>query len=447
MSAYIYFYGYNCYGYGCLAEPPGVQLQDPNPLPDIEADYVPPTTYTSTRSFTAKCPAGTVQNNPQALISLAVNGTQPYPNSDVVDAGSAVDIASGIITTSVSDAAFLSVQVNVYGSNDNVNFDFIAVNANLSSGQSALNVLTPGTYRYFYMAIIPIGGAILSRVGTYSVSLAGPAGSNAGITRSSTQTSIISQADADNKALSAATLAANTALAAVGCSTQYSSTQTATVKCPAGQYDGNNGNGATANGSATSFVSQNDADALALTAATANAQSLLNCSNSNNTQAITINDYPGTGPGQPASPYPSVSFISGLTGLITRIRVNLIGYHHGAEGDVQMLLKSPSGKVVELMRHCGGLFALNTPTNITLDSNSATPLPASATFAGGAYKPTQYAPSYTWPSPAPQTGYLADFSTLIGDLPNGAWSLWIADIKALDIGAVDGGWSLTLDTA
>ena len=78
--SYAYYYGYNCYGYGCLSQPPGAQLQDPNPLADIEVSgYVPPTTYTSTQSFTALCPTGTVpMNTVSAIPVLAGYNDQGY---------------------------------------------------------------------------------------------------------------------------------------------------------------------------------------------------------------------------------------------------------------------------------------------------------------------------------------------------------------------------------
>jgi hypothetical protein len=60
-----YAYGYNCYGDGCLDTPPVAQLEDPNPLPILEAGNVPPGNFTSTQTGCASCPDGYVNFGPE----------------------------------------------------------------------------------------------------------------------------------------------------------------------------------------------------------------------------------------------------------------------------------------------------------------------------------------------------------------------------------------------
>lgn len=445
ISTYTYYYGYNCYGYGCLSDPPGVQIQDPFVLPDIESDYVPPTTYTSTQSFTAKCPVGTVQKAVSATLSLP--GCSPSSCSSVQTSGGPFPALTALavnITASANSNGNLIARIE--GSNDNSSWTtLVTSNPQIFVAGVAVSLLinSPASFAYYRVTLTSSpGGSTQVIPGTYMFEMLTATGSG-GITESATATSIISQTDADAKALAAATLAANTELAQVGCATQYSSTQTATVKCSVGSYDGNGGQGVTRSATATSFASQADADALALAAAQAAAQAALNCSQSNNTQAITIND--STGTPTAATPYPSVSFQSGLGVALTRIRVNILNYVHAYAEDVGFLLISPTGKKVLLMLNCGGANSIVTPVNLIFDSNSVTALPDATPISSGTYKSTVYGVQFNFPSPAPAGAYLTAFTTLIGDNPNGAWSLWVVDSKTLDVGAIQNGWTLTID--
>lgn len=485
--SYAYYYGYNCYGYGCLSQPPGAQLQDPNPLPDIEVGgYVPPTTYTSTQQFTALCPAGTVPMNTVSNIPvLAAYNDQGYvvdttgdtPGFEawrVFGAGPgwrttpilgffvAVDVEfvtpptpQTFLTCAVTaDSTINGVPMNyqVRGSNDGgATFTtlFQANNVILATGQQQNFTFTnPGTYGLYQLTMQRSDGqAVL--VGLQKLQYFLPCPTCGGVTKSATATSQISQANADSLALTAATLDANTALAQIGCATQYSSTQTTTVKCAAGQYDGNNGNGVTASGSAVSYISQAAADASALALATANANLILTCNNSNNTTPVSIPApaLQAAGLGQ-ASPFPTVKFVSGLVGHVTRIQVNLLGLIHQNQSDINMLLVGPSGQKVVLMCKCGGNNAL-VQTDITLDSNSVTALPQFTTMVAGSFKPTSFG-TPIFDAPAPQTGYAADFTGIVGQavsLVNGSWSLWIQDAVALDVGGLNNGFTLVIDAS
>lgn len=331
----FYYYGYNCYGYGCLDTPPGDQMPDPTPLPDIEGGFVAPTSYTATQSITVYCPNGSVQND----------------------------------------------------------------------------------------------------------------GLNTGATGTATYTSFISQQDAVNNAVNLATANANTNLATIGCKIQYTSTQSFTATCLAFQF----GSAVTKSATATSFISQTDADALALAAAMTAANAALSCNGSNNQLPIT-----GIGPAiGPATPYPSVQNITGKTGLITGITVNINALFHQYVRQLCVLLRSPSGRTVVLFSGMGGPHVVG-PINFLISDAGATVLPDFTTPVAGTFKPSPYsaivsailpAPAYGqqnyWPSPAPQPSYGLTMATFIGDTPNGSWSLWVSSPIAIDTGSI-GSWSLNI---
>jgi subtilisin-like proprotein convertase family protein len=98
-----------------------------------------------------------------------------------------------------------------------------------------------------------------------------------------TKSSSVSQADADSKATAAAMLAAN---ALLNCKPVYSATKMVHLTCPANAL----GNAVDKTASATSYTSQADADEKAIAAATALAQAELDCTGSNNENRVVIND-------------------------------------------------------------------------------------------------------------------------------------------------------------
>jgi hypothetical protein len=340
LPMYGYAYGYNCYGYGCLDTPPGDQLPDPNPLPDIEAGFVPPIPYTTTQSVTVYCPQGTVQDD----------------------------------------------------------------------------------------------------------------GGNTGATGTATYTSYISMQDAINNALALATANANANLGAIGCKTQYTSTQSYTATCPVGQF----GPPVTKSATATSFLSQADADAQALSAATAAANAALSCNGSNNNLPITAIG-PSTGG---ATPYPSVQAISGMTGLITKVTVNINQFIHAYCTQVCVMLRSPSGRTAVIFSGMGGPHVLVSPINLVFDDSAGGVLPDFNTPVAGTYRCSPYdiasvpntnpSTPYTqiayWPAPAPQPNYGLNLATFIGDNPNGSWSLWVASALNRDTGSI-GSWSVNITSA
>lgn len=480
------YYGYACYGYGCLSSPPPAQIQDPNPLPDIETGYVPPATYTSIQSFTATCPSGSVMVGPASVVpimtsatapsgtvtdtsetvgsegwrafgnwttgSTTTNGWQtatPGTNSLTYQFATAQTVLEFVVTPSYPATPYTS-NFQVFGSNDGVTFTPVTnpLSGVFQSGVRQVFAMTsPGAYLYYKFVNTPTASQTFG-IGLLEYFSATP--DNPGITKSATYTSTISQQDAINNALAQAQAAAAAALSYAGCAIVYTSTETASATCPCGTFG--IPNTVSASASATSFVSQQDANAQATAAALAVAQAQLNCTASNNTSPITINDAPGNVP-TAATPYPSVLYYPTTSQTITKVTVSIFGFAHTYPQDVSLLLVSPSGKAVILQSHCGGNHSVS-GVNLVFDDAAgsnlpfAVPLsnpPSSGTIVSGTFKPTEAGGSAdVWPKCAPQSGYLTTLASFIGDNPSGAWSLWVIDDKFLDVGQIAGGWTLTI---
>jgi subtilisin-like proprotein convertase family protein len=149
----------------------------------------------------------------------------------------------------------------------------------------------------------------------------------------------------------------------------------------------------------------------------------------------------------PASLYPSTIEVSGLSGTIAKVTVQLIGVTHEWPADLDIMLVSPTGANTILVSDAGSSFAVANVT-IVLDDSVPSPLPQNAEILPGAYRPVNYSSADDFfPPPAPVPG--SDSSSLaafIGSMPNGTWSLFVVDDSAPDSGSITGGWSLTLAT-
>lgn len=250
--------------------------------------------------------------------------------------------------------------------------------------------------------------------------------------------------DAIRLATDAAEADAATDLAA-HCRQLFTATASRTLPCESGIGT------VTGNGSGASFISQADALQQAEDEADAKATALLaQCASSNNTLAITI---PDSGI---ASPYPSVQNVEGSTGTITSVTVNINGLSHGSIEDVQIVLKSPAGTVVELMRRCGGTNSvggadqsgpISPGINLVFDDAAGSFLPDNAAFVAGTYKPSQYGVATNMTAPAPQGPYGTALSDFDGETANGAWTLWVIDRVPQFRGAIYSGWSVNIVTA
>jgi subtilisin-like proprotein convertase family protein len=156
--------------------------------------------------------------------------------------------------------------------------------------------------------------------------------------------------------------------------------------------------------------------------------------------AITIPDQ-GAG-----TPYPSTINVSGMGGTITNVTVNLNSLTHTFKSDLEILLVSPGGQKVMLMSHAGAAYTASRSVTLTFSDAATAYLPASTAISSGTYKPTDYPPADTFPSPAPARPYGTNLSGFNGQSANGVWSLYVFDDGPGDQGSMDGGWSLTVTT-
>jgi hypothetical protein len=158
-----------------------------------------------------------------------------------------------------------------------------------------------------------------------------------------------------------------------------------------------------------------------------------------NAAAITV---PSSGT---AAPYPSEIQISGMTGLISGVIVDLGNFSHTAPDDVDVLLVAPSGRSLVLMSDAGGNNAAS-GLGITFDDLAPANLPDNAPLASDSFKPTNFEPGDTFPAPAvaPNINSLSGF---VGSTPNGTWKLYVVDDTGANAGSIAGGWSITLQSS
>lgn len=140
----------------------------------------------------------------------------------------------------------------------------------------------------------------------------------------------------------------------------------------------------------------------------------------------------------PADIYPNTVYVTGTSGLIQSLRVKLMGLTHTFPDDLDMVLRAPSGRTLALMSDVGGTADVSN-LDVTFDTAAAASAPDNGPLGPGPYKPTDFEPGETLPAPAPAGPY---GSSLLGEVPNGDWSFWVADDAALDWGTI-GGWCMS----
>src|ERR1039457_4349188 len=149
-----------------------------------------------------------------------------------------------------------------------------------------------------------------------------------------------------------------------------------------------------------------------------------------NSANITIRD------GNSASLYPSSITVSGMTGTVSQVTVQLKNLSHSQASDIDMLLVGPTGAKLVLFSDVGGNNSI-VATTILLDDAAASVLPTTF-LSSGTYKPADYGGvADAFLSPAPAIAFAGDSAaptcsaTLItkftGTVPNGVWSLYIMD--------------------
>ena len=152
----------------------------------------------------------------------------------------------------------------------------------------------------------------------------------------------------------------------------------------------------------------------------------------------------GAATGAPSNPYPSTVSVSGITGTVSKVTVDLLSFNHTFPSDVDVLLVGPGGQKLLLMSDVGGgTDAVN--ANLTFDDTAAA---IGATVVSGTFRPTNIGTGDLFPAPAPVGPYPdpQQLSVFNGLDPNGTWSLFVVDDTATDIGNINGGWRLNITT-
>lgn len=436
----------------CSNEPAGEQVQDSDPLPDIEKGFTPPTIYTSTKSRCAACVNDTINLSSTPLAFGVVDSDlgPPITCDARLTAGAAILAyyrLGGFVTTGGTQT-FILTAFRFQGSNDGSTWTTLDEQAELSFYPGEYKrFLLSGNSAYDYYRLYVVDGSAVTPLGPDFNLFPGPAQGGAffaavpnQVCSEATATSTVSQADADAKANAAALEAATEQLT---CVAVYTATESAIAKCPTGSL----GNTVTKSATRQSLVSHEEAVNSAHTAAQAAADAELVCTLSNNTQNITINDAASTL--SKATPYPSVKYVSGLSGVITKVTVTLTGITHNSPDDIGILLRSPTGTLVCLMRNVGGVPPGSSGTanvNLVLDGTSGSFLPDANPLVSGTFKPKGYGTEYDMPE-LPVSPYGTLLSAFNGENPNGSWAIFVVDDLTAFAGVISGGWDLTITMA
>jgi subtilisin-like proprotein convertase family protein len=163
-----------------------------------------------------------------------------------------------------------------------------------------------------------------------------------------------------------------------------------------------------------------------------------------NISGITI---PSSGP---ATPYPSTINVSGVTGTVTHVVVQL-RMTHTFPDNVDILLVNPTGlRTVMLMSDAGGSANMQSVT-LTFSDCAPRVLPNQNQIVSGTFRPSSYGSPgspHALPAPAPAEPYGPGLAEFIGTAPggvNGDWSLYVNDSLAPDSGTI-GFWNITFFT-
>jgi len=158
------------------------------------------------------------------------------------------------------------------------------------------------------------------------------------------------------------------------------------------------------------------------------------------------------GSAEPASVYPQHVYVSGLSGTVSAVTLQLPGITHNFPEDLDFLLTGPTGTFVPLAK-AGGSGQVSAVT-VTLSDAAGSPVAQSSALSAGTFLPSDYNTTIFFPSPAPVGPYNypatignATFATsFAGISPNGTWGLYAYDHAAGDTGLV-GGYCLTFTTS
>lgn len=145
-----------------------------------------------------------------------------------------------------------------------------------------------------------------------------------------------------------------------------------------------------------------------------------------------------------ATPYPSQIEIGGLRrGKVLDVNVRLNSATHTWPDDLDLLLVGPASQDAIVMADAGWTLDLRDNT-FSLDDEADKRVPDSSRIGNRTYRPANYSPSDSFPSPAPSASGNTALAAFDGTNPNGTWSLYVVDDEGGDAGSMAGGWSLTI---
>lgn len=450
----------NCYTPECdPTTAVGVQSPDTSPLPNIETSggsSTGGTVFNSTQQACGSCPGSAFDINQTAWGGVTFGGVFAAPVTWPKSVATDYTTSNGLPNIAVI-AALMTVGLTVPSmdftytiewSDDGVTWTTMQTGTAPASTFTYVTVFgiapaayalvplcnTPSTHAHYRLTITG-GDVSVNEIGIgifNSTSVNNPQ-----VCKSASATGA-SQTEADGRATAAAQNQLDLYLAE-NCVSAYGSNKQYVAKCPCGSL----GQDVTQSASATSFCSQDDADARALALATAAANALLVCTLSNNSQLINI---PASPAGVPASIYPSVKYVSGFSGNSTTIVLTLVGLSVRGFENFDILLMSPTGRVCAIKAHGGETGDIFSNFILVFADSAATALPNNALPTnGGHYKPTQQGSPAAFPGcvPAP-AAWLTTLNALAGQSPNGSWSLWIRVVGNTAGASSLSGWDLTI---
>jgi hypothetical protein len=171
-----------------------------------------------------------------------------------------------------------------------------------------------------------------------------------------------------------------------------------------------------------------------------------------NTGAITIPSTAGA-----ATPYPSNIFVTGLSGNVGAVTVNLNNISSSDIAQTDLLLVGPTGAKIIPFANVGDGSTIG-GVNITLDDAASGLIPGGSPLTSGTYKPTSItgSQSLVFPAPAPTvngsnyaaTDGTATLSSIFsGTAPNGTWALYAMDNSGNGAATIGGGWCVNISPA
>lgn len=479
-SGYGYMSGYNCYGDGCLDEPPAVQAEDPDfgPGDFLENGVTPPQEFSTSTRVCVSCPTSsghTFLNLGPNLVPVMTSNSSP---SGTASASSAIEPAwKGFDNTQftqwqsdiTSFPEWLRYQfpsaktVRAYGVQASSRptlspTDFELQGSNDGSTWTTLHTVTGATWALFLTKRWLIPPENQASFTYYRLFITDASASEDGVVwvgrlelfEVPGNPCATAEGVGASPALALANATANaTALASaqLNCVESWTRTISKTASC-----EGGCGPDVTRSGTATSLNSEQEAIDEATAIAIENAENDLSCEQSINDQPVQFNN----GTLAKATPYPSYKFVSGFVGTVSAggLSITLKNFRHLVPQAAVLVLEAPDGTAVMLLNHSGNGLRFLEGVDITFDDAGATTLPVdsgSGAIPTGTYKPTVEAGGETLqlPAPAPTQPYDVTTANFDGIDPNGCWKLWCchsgfytvfnpADAKIID------GWELTI---